>query len=231
MVIKMKMTLKQAKTLGVVTKGNSKVHGSTFSVNPRSCNVGGKLVNVKGSTCSGCYALKLAKVYPSALESWDNNLNLWLNALETDPMSWVESMVFQINKLSENKSKKGQKGAGFHRWFAAGDLPNMDALRAIVEVAKRTPHIKHWLPTREKALVSRFLATNLEGFPANLNVRLSAAMVDSAAVVIAGATTSTVHNVEQAKGFACPAYEQDGSCGDCTACWSKSVSNISYKKH
>jgi hypothetical protein len=227
----MKMTIKQAKTMGVVTKGNSKVHGSTFSVNPRVCNVGSKLVNVEGSTCSGCYALKLAKVYPSALASWENNLDLWLNALETDPMAWIESMVTQINKLSENKAKKGEKGAGYHRWFAAGDLPNMDALRAIVEVAKRTPHIKHWLPTREKALVSRFLSTSLEGFPENLNVRLSAAMVDSKPIAIKGVVTSTVHNKESAVGFACPAYEQDGSCGDCTACWSKKVANVSYKKH
>lgn len=226
-----KITIKQAKTLGVVTKGNSKVHGSTFSVNPRSCNVGGKLVNVKGSTCSGCYALKLAKVYPSALASWDNNLNLWLNALASDPVAWIDSMVIQINKLSDNKAKKGEKGAGYHRWFAAGDLPNMDALRAIVEVAKRTPHIKHWLPTREKALVKSYLATNLEGFPQNLNVRVSAAMVDGEPLKFNGATTSTVHNAKSAKGFACPAYEQDGSCGDCTACWSKDVANVSYKKH
>lgn len=224
-------TLKQAKTLGVVTKGNSKVHGSTFSVNPRSCNVGGKLVNVKGSTCSGCYALKLAKVYPSALASWENNLQIWLEALANNPIEWIESMVFQIRKISANKAKKGEKGAGYHRWFAAGDLPNMDALRAIVAVAKATPEIQHWLPTREKGLVAKYLATNLEGFPTNLNVRVSAAMVDGAPVSIAGATTSTVHNAKGAQGFSCPAYDNDGSCGDCTACWSKNVANVSYKKH
>ena len=58
-----KLTIKAAKAFGVVTKGNSKIHGSTFSTDPKRCNVGQKLVNVKGSTCESCYALKLAKVY------------------------------------------------------------------------------------------------------------------------------------------------------------------------
>lgn len=224
-------TLKTAQAVGKIMKGNSKVHGSTFSVDPTVCKTGAKLVNVEGSTCSGCYAIKLGKVYKSAQGSWENNLALWLDALTTDPMEWVDSMVYQINHIAMSKAKKGEKGAGLHRWFAAGDLPNMDALRAIVAVAKATPHIRHWLPTREKALVRKYLATNLEGFPANLTVRLSAAMVD-AAPLQAGTVTSTVHTKgNEHHGFACPAYETDGSCGSCTACWSNDVANISYQKH
>ena len=225
------MTIKAAKQFGVVTKGNSKIHGSTFSTDPTACKVGSKLVKVEGSTCSGCYALKLAKVYPSALQSWKNNLQLWLEALESDPMAWIDSMVVQIRKHSANKTKTGAKGAGYHRWFSAGDLPSVDALRSIVEVAKRTPEIRHWLPTREKAIVSQYLATNLEGFPENLTVRLSSAMVDGAPLKVAAVSTSTVHNAQGAIGYACPAYTQGGSCGDCTACWSKDVANVSYKKH
>jgi len=224
------MTIKAAKQFGVVTKGNSKIHGSTFSTDPTACNVGSKLVHVEGSTCSGCYALKLAKVYPSALQSWKNNLQLWLEALESDPQAWIDSMVTQIRKHSANKQKRGLKGAGYHRWFSAGDLPSVDALRSIVAVAKATPEIQHWLPTREKGIVSKYLATNLEGFPENLTVRLSSAMVDGEPLKVA-VSTSTVHHKGAAVGYSCPAYDQDGSCGDCTACWKKSVANVSYKKH
>lgn len=224
-------TLKASQQVGKVMKGNSKVHGSTFSVDPTACKVGAKLVNVEGSTCSGCYAIKLGKLYKSAQQSWENNLSLWIDALATDPLAWIESMVYQINHIANAKHRKGEQGAGYHRWFAAGDLPNMDALRAIVAVAQQTPHINHWLPTREKGLVSQYLATHLEGFPANLTVRLSAAMVDGAPA-LKGANTSTVHTKGQSvHGMACPAYENGGSCGDCTACWNGSVANISYQKH
>jgi len=223
-------TLKHAKSFGVVTKGNSKIHGSTFSTSPFACNVGSKLVNVKGSTCEKCYAIKLAKVYPSAKDSWENNLSLWLKALDTDPMAWVGSISFQIMNESKRKAKRGLKGANLHRWFAAGDLPNLDALRAIVLVAKATPNVKHWLPTREQGIVSKYLATNPEGFPENLTVRVSAAMVDGEPLD-KFPCTSTVHKEQDAKGFECPAYKNGGSCGDCTACWSSKVKNVSYKIH
>ena len=226
----MRYTLKYAKTFGVVTKGNSKIHGSTFSVDPRKCKVGAKLVNVKGSTCEKCYALKLGKVYPSAQRSWENNLELWLNSLEVNPMEWVKSMTFQIRNEAKKKAKKGENGAGYHRWMTAGDIPNLDALRSIVLVALATPEIKHWLPTRENAIVAKYLATNLEGFPENLTVRVSSAMVDGAPLD-KFSCTSTVHKEKDAVGFECPAYKNGGSCGSCTSCWNPSVKNVSYKLH
>jgi hypothetical protein len=225
-------TIKAAKQIaGVVTKGNSKVHGSTFSVNPFECKVGSKLVTIKGSTCSKCYARKLGKVYPSALKSWDNNLSVFRTHAENDTLHlWIEGITKQILKLSANKTKAGLVGANYHRWFAAGDLDSLDMLRAIVEVAKQTPHISHWLPTREKGLISKFLATNLNGFPTNLVVRVSATMVDSKPMK-GFINTSTVHKTQKPLGLPCPAYEQGGSCDTCTACWKQDIKNISYKQH
>ena len=63
-------------------------------------------------------------------------------------------------------------------------------LLAIARVCELTPTIRHWLPTREAAVVKAFL--RLRDLPANLTVRISATMVDDAPVK-GHANTSTVH--------------------------------------
>lgn len=227
----MTMTIKAAKQHGVVTKGNAKIHGSTFSTDPKRCNVGQSLVNVKGSTCESCYALKLAKVYPSAAKSWADNLDLFRNAVSTDTVpEWCDAIAHQINAISKNKTKREQSGAFFHRWFTAGDLDSMEMLTAFVRVANLLPHIKFWLPTREKALVSRFKAA-LGIVPANMIIRLSSAMVDGHPVNMTDNTSTTHTKDAEHFGFACPAQNQGGSCGDCSQCWNKKVKNISYAIH
>ena len=225
-----KLTLKAAKKFGVVTKGNSKIHGSTFSTDPKRCKVGSKLVKVEGSTCSSCYALKLAKVYPGAAKSWADNLDLFRQAVEGNYVpEWCEAIAHQITMISNLKVKKGDRGAMFHRWFAAGDLDSLDMLRAFVRVAELLPEIRFWLPTREKQLISQYKAL-LGVVPPNMVIRVSSAMVD--AKPLAMPNTSTTHSKgSKAYGFNCPAQTQSGNCGDCSTCWSPEVKNISYEIH
>jgi len=226
-----KLTIKKAKRFGVVTRGNSKIHGSTFSTDPTRCKVGSQLVKIKGSTCSKCYALKLYKVYPSAAKSWSNNLDLFREAVKTDQViEWCESIAHQINAISKNKVKKKVQGALYHRWFTAGDLDSIDMLKAFVKVAQLLPHIKFWLPTREKAIVSQYKAS-LGIIPSNLVIRISSAMIGGIPLDTFD-NTSTAHNKESiAHGFSCPAQKQGGSCGDCSQCWNSSIANVSYELH
>ena len=45
---------------------------------------------------------------------------------------------------------------------------------------------------------------------------------------------STVYNKDMlhtAKGVICPASKQGNQCGDCRACWSDKVSEVSYVSH
>jgi hypothetical protein len=226
-----KLTLKAAKQYGVVTKGNSKIHGSTFSTDPKRCHVGSKLVNVEGSTCNKCYALKLAKVYPSAAKSWADNLDLFRSAVDNDAiLEWCEAIALQIDAISKNKVKKKVSGALFHRWFTAGDLDSVDMLRAFVKVAEMLPHIKFWLPTREKAIVSQYKAA-LGVVPANMVIRVSSAMVGTIPLLHPD-NTSTVHKVNHTVwGFNCPAQKQGGNCGDCSKCWDTDTKNVSYELH
>lgn len=217
-------TLKQAKEAGQISTRNSKMPGSSFAISAKHCNVGSKLAKVEGSTCHKCYALKLQKMRPSVNTGWIANLDKSVAMIATNPNQWSAWLAFQITKASE---KTGQP---FHRWFDSGDLQSLDMLKAIVKTCEMTPHVNHWLPTREAKIVKDYLAT-YGAFPANLIVRVSATMIGDKP--IAGyAFTSTVHRkTSDHVGHACPASKQGNACGDCRACWSLAVPNVSYPLH
>ena len=183
------------------------------------CRVGGKLVGVEGSVCAGCYALKGRYSHSPVRRANERRMNH-----ANDP-EWVDAMVFLVHwQAMEN-------GAPHFRWFDTGDLQSVEMLQRIAEVARRSPEISHWLPTREHGIVRRYLAC--EEPPANLVIRLSALMVDGDPPAVLGQPTSTVHRREPHRGHRCPAYDAEGppSCGDCRACWDPNVANVSYPFH
>lgn len=220
-----RMTVKQSVAdAGRVSAGNSKMPGSTYAISATKCNVGGKLLNVKGSVCSRCYAIKLEKLRPSVHQGWSANYEKATNLIASAPNKWVAACVFQINRHAE------KSGEAYHRWFDSGDLQSVDMLAAMCEVATQTPHIRHWLPTREAKIVKDFLAQG--GIvPSNMVIRVSATMINDKP--ISGyVNTSTVHNKDGAPvGHVCPAQTQGGKCGECRACWTTSVANVSYPLH
>lgn len=220
-----KMTLKAAQAdAGKISDRNSKMPGSTFAISAKRCNVGAKLAEVKGSVCDRCYALKLQKLRPSVDKGWEANYMAATSMIERNPAQWVAACVFQI-KRSANKS-----GEMYHRWFDSGDLPSIEFLRAIVAVAEATPEIQHWLPTREAKIVKQYMAE--VGFlPFNLIIRVSSTMIGDKPVT-SHCHSSTVHRKgDEPEGHICPASQQGGNCGDCRACWSLDVANVSYPLH
>lgn len=220
----MSLTLKSACDAGSVSTRNSKMPGSSFAISAKHCNVGSKLAQVEGSTCHRCYALKIQKMRPSVDQGWTSNLDKAVRMIASDPDRWIKFMSFQIDNAY---LKTGQP---YHRWFDSGDLQSLDMLKAIVGVCLATPHISHWLPTREAKIVRAYLAER-GAFPPNLVVRVSATMIGDKPV--AGYPhTSTVHRkTSDHTGHACPASKQGNACGDCRACWSINVSNVSYPLH
>ena len=220
-----RITLKgAAEEAGKVSTRNSKMPGSAFALSAKACKVGGKLTEVKGSVCHKCYALKLQKMRPSVNESWTANTDKAVALIARDPARWVAFMAFQITKAAE------KTGEAYHRWFDSGDLQSLEMLEAIANVARATPGIAHWLPTREGAIVKAYKARHGD-FPGNLVVRLSATMIGDAPVKAHG-HTSTVHRKGEAvHGHACPASSQGNACGSCRACWSHDVANVSYPLH
>ena len=247
-------SLKEARELaGVASLRVSKIPGSSYSTDSFACRVGSKLALVAGSTCHKCYARRIQSYRDSANKGWTDNYRKATSLIAIDPQLWASAIVKQIVHQANKTS------VYFHRWFTAGDLDSVEMLEAIYRVARMTPEIKHWLPTREAKIVKR--CRELHGpEPDNLTIRISSTMIDDGPIA-SHATTSTVHTPVYKGGTAhgkeCGAYRtrlhDDGSyevvsldeylttrrgkgrkygyCGDCRACWDKTVPNVSYGKH
>ena len=186
--------------------------GRAWSIPADECNVGSRLRDVEGSTCNGCYALKGRYAFKTVKTAMYRRLDV----MSSDPMRWAESMAAVINRRSKREK--------YFRWHDSGDLQSAEHLDAIISVAELTPDVQHWLPTREYELVK-----NRE-FPPNLNVRVSAHMVDGNPPDL-DLPTSTVHDKTDPAGHECPAPNQGNQCGDCRACWDPNVANVSYRVH
>lgn len=218
-------TLKQARDIVGPLGYPSKMPGSAWGLSAHKCLTGAKLAQVPGSVCFDCYALKGNYLYPSVKIAHDKRL-----AGLSNP-AWVRGMVMSLNHA--HKTGRGRNGpidSGWHRWQDSGDLQSVDHLAKICEVAVATPHIKHWIPTREAGILKQYLAGG-GVIPSNVVVRVSATMVDGPATK-AWPTTSGVYTETVPKGARrCPAPDQDNACGACRACWDPKVKHIVYHKH
>ena len=183
----------------------SKMPGWSIGIPAKECNTGSKLVNVKGSVCEGCYALKGCYVFKVVQAAQYKRLE----AIQHP--DWVQAMATLIN------SKKPD----VFRWHDSGDVQNVQHLEKIFEVCKLTPAKRHWMPTREA-----WIKDHMVNAPANLVVRFSSPMIDQGPVK-SWANTSTVST----KSRSCPAPDNNNECGSCRACWDPLVKNIEYGKH
>jgi len=211
------MKIKQLeKKIGTLSNP-SKMPSYAWGISAKKCKTGSKLAKIKGTICNKCYALKGHYVFKNVA----NAHKIRLNAIKLP--EWVDYM----SELLTQKYKKLDKSRLFHRWFDSGDLQSHEHLMKIFEVCELTPHIKYWLATREYKIVSKI---KYEDIPKNLVLRVSAIKVDSPPPKF-WKWTSTVHKNKKPIGRECPAYKQDGECGSCRACWSRSVKQVSYKEH
>lgn len=220
------MLVKDAKAIANVTTGNAKMPGTTFAQDSFACHVGSRLAKVEGSICHKCYARRIQKMRPSVNQGYTRNLANWrMYAEKGHSETWVKACVFQILRQTKKLDQP------FHRWFDSGDLDSIEQLIAISDVAKDTPEISHWLPTREVAIVKEFLEW-FGSFPDNLTVRVSSPMIDGPRLK-AFPNTSGVHSkgCEPSDTHICPAPTQGNNCGSCRACWDGGVTHVSYKRH
>jgi len=203
------MKVKDAvKITGSMTR-TSKMPGLSYSLPAWECQVGAKLRAVKGSVCSGCYALKGNYTrYPAIKAAQYYRLQSLRHP------QWIPAMITQI---------KRQK---FFRWHDAGDLQGSWHLKNIMEVCLQTPSTKHWLPTREVKYTSLMDPAVV---PTNLKIIISDHMIDQATPVKSWPYTSGVSSDK--KLATCPAPNQGGKCGSCRACWDRNTVRVVYGKH
>jgi len=222
------LTYKEAYILIGGLSAPSKMPWHSWSTSALDCKTGSKLRKVEGSTCSKCYACKGNYTFPVVKQAHARKLEA-IN----DPR-FVEAFVLVLTTLYLKSSKtynldgKPVKENRF-RWHDSGDIQSVEHLSMINEIARQTPFLNHWLPTREYGMVNSFLRKG-NTFSGNLTVRMSAIMMGTGFEEHPmGLPFSTVgfngEGVDQ-----CVAYSQGGKCLDCNACWDKEK-DVNYPKH
>ena len=205
----------QAKEIiGGDLSATTKMPCKSFNLPAWECKTGSKLAKIPGTVCHGCYAMKGNYTrFPSVKKAQYKRLGQLFNP------TWVDAMVSMIER--ENNP--------FFRWHDAGDIQSAQHLKNICDVARKTPSITHWIPTREHKIVNDFVNQG-NTIPKNLIIRISATNIDGKPPKNAS-HTSTVHSSSKPIGFECVAPKQDGACLECRACWNPGIKNISYKQH
>jgi hypothetical protein len=162
--------------------------------------------------CQGCYATtgnyRFANVKAPRLfnkEDWQRD-------------DWVDEMVQALDS------------SRYFRWFDSGDMYSLDLAHKITEVILRTKHCKHWLPTRMHKFDKFKPIIEALNKLDNVVVRLSSDSVTGG--VIEGLNTSTIFSdTLPDNATECQAYQHEGKCNGCRACYDKSVPVIAYKAH
>ena len=152
-------TSEALKIVGGLSKP-SKMPGWAYGLPAAECKTGSKLAKVPGSVCSWLLCIKRLLRVSSGVQAAQYRR---LEAIRS-PL-WVGAMALLIN------SKKSKE----FRWHDSGDVQDEEHLLKIFAVAKLTPQVQHWMPTRE-AWVKHFLPE----CPANLVIRFSVQMIDQA---------------------------------------------------
>ena len=127
----------------------------------------------------------------------------------------------------------------YFRWFDSGDIYEVALAEKIYNICKKTPWVKHWIPTRSYKFKKYLPIFNkLKALP-NVSLRYSS---DS----IKGEYTEGLHgstiipkdlkDFEPSpefirEAFICGAKYRKGFCGPCRACWDKEIPLIAYVQH
>lgn len=202
----------------------SKMPWWSWSISATECITGSKLAAVEGTICSGCYALKGNYRFSNVVEAQERRL-----AAARTP-EFVDAFVIVLKHLLKHQRRERAPGVPENRfrWFDAGDLQDVEMLDKIVQIARATPEISHWLPTRELPVIRAYLASG-GNFPPNLVVRTSSPKLGVASKQRPFDLPVSTVGVDDNVRHQCPASQQGNKCLDCDACWS--TRDINYHYH
>ena len=181
---------------------------------PAAIDKNGNLV----SACSGCYATsgnyRFSNVQAPRL----------YNQIAWESQDFIEKFVEEL------------QNERFFRWFDSGDLYSIKLAEKVYQIMQKTPHVLHWLPTRMYKFAKFMpILEKMQALP-NVVVRLSSDSIQGEKVKNAAIDTNStiIHPDQIGKDkslFVCKAYEQNGKCLTCKACYSKEVKTIAYVGH
>ena len=162
--------------------------------------------------CQGCYATTGNYRFANVKKPREFNREDWKRD------EWVNDMVLALDS------------SRYFRWFDSGDMYDLSLANKILAVMKATPWVKHWLPTRMYKFIKFQHTIDAMMSLDNVVVRFSSDSVTGQ--TIAGQTTSTIFSDTVPEGATeCKAYQHEGKCNGCRACYDKSVNVIAYKAH
>ena len=175
---------------------------------PASKGEDGELVDA----CKGCYATTGFYLMKDAVNLRRYNSEDWKRE------EWVSEMVYELRKQT------------YFRWFDSGDVAWLKLAEKIYQVCEQTPNVKHWLPTRMyKFPKFKAILDKLNELP-NVRVRFSSDSIEGD-FTNEHASTIIPYADSPIEAFICEAYSRGGKCGDCRACWNKSIPMIAYVAH
>jgi len=221
------LTVTEALTVIGGFSRTSKMPFYSWSISAFDCQVGSKLREIPGSTCSMCYAMRNMYVMDNVKASHRKRKAGMEDPRFEEAFILALTETYRRTRGTYTRRNKLVKEDRF-RWFDAGDVQSLEMLEMINRIALATPKLRHWLPTRELAYVREFKAKH-GAFAKNLIVRISTPMMgDRFQNRPLGLPFSTVDRPDK-DIRACPAGSQGNQCLNCDACWTDK--NISYASH
>ena len=228
--------------VGELLSDPKKMPELAFNIPAQECKAGKHMVDLEGFICHACYAL------PEFNEDGSVNLHsskggrYRFNPVQlamyrrfnfaTHNPNFISVMTYLITKRIKQR----------FRWFDSGDIQSEKMLDDICQICRNTPHILHWLPTKEWSICKRYIEAGNK-IPDNLDLRLSALRVNgeppTKLAKRLGLNTSTVMTADvwdkfiatKETGIRCPSSINNNECGECKACWIHEVTNVGYKFH
>ena len=203
--------------------------GFSTSTPAQACITGSQLRQIPGSVCEKCYAYKGNYARPNVRKALEKRL-----AGIRHPQ-WVDAMVVVI----EHYCRKYP----YFRWHDSGDIQSVEHLQNICRIAERLPHVKFWIPTRERQFCKRYLATR--SAPKNLVIQVSDPLIreprrhcsksfpNTSGVAPRMPKTEWKQLVDGNRRVLhhCPAPLQNHECKDCRACWDRRTKHVVFLQH
>jgi len=166
--------------------------------------------------CKGCYATTGNYNYPNVKAPRLFNRDDWQRE------AWADDMVAELERDR------------YFRWFDSGDVYHLGLAEKILEVMERTPWCKHWLPTRMHKFPKFRMVFDAMKALDNVMVRFSSDSITGEYIAglhgsVIGPDAASYRDHEGSS--LCRAYEHEGKCSGCRACWNKEIPLIAYPAH
>lgn len=206
----------EAKQMAVKLSKTSKLNAKSWSLQAgNTCP--GSIDPVSRETlpvCSGCYAKSGNYRFGNVKAPREHNREDWKRP------DWVSDMVSAL------------KTERYFRWLDSGDIYHPALAFKIFLVIEKTPWVSHWLPTKSYNIPKiRAVLDRIAQLP-NVALRYSSPSITGEYIAgFHGSTVIPYDNSETSADIVCGAYTRGGKCGDCFACYDKTVSTVAYVAH